>query len=109
MRIYSTFESLHAPHLLDLEFAQAVRKLVRENTISVGRGQQVLGNLLRLRIVRYPHSMLLSRVWQLRNNLTAYDAAYVALAEELGASLITCDAKLHHAHGHRANVEVFHH
>ena len=106
-RIYSKFESLHAPHLLDMEMAQGIRKLAREKAISADRGEQALEDLQRLRIVRYPHSILLRRVWQLRNSLTAYDAAYIALAEQLAAPLITCDARIGAAHGYHARVEVF--
>ena len=90
-----------------MEMAQGIRKLAREKTISADRGEQALEDLQRLRIVRYPHSILLRRVWQLRNSLTAYDAAYIALAEQLGAPLITCDARIGAAHGYHARVEVF--
>ena len=105
-RIYSKLESLHAPHLFDLELAQGIRKLAREKAISASRGEQALEDLQRLRIMRYPHSILLRRIWQLRNSLTAYDAAYIALAEQLGAPLITCDARMGAAHGYHARVEV---
>lgn len=60
-----------------------------------------------LRLTRYSHTPLVARIWELRNNLTAYDAAYVALAEALDAPLVTTDAKLARASGHRARVELY--
>ena len=93
-RIYSRAESLHAPHLLDLEVAQVLRRLVREAAVSAQRADQVLQDLLSLRVTRYPHFVFLPHIWRLSRNLSAYDAAYVVLAEELGASLITRDARL---------------
>ena len=106
-RIYSRNESLHAPHLLDLEVAQVVRRLVREGTVSPHRSEQAIEDLLDLRITRYPHFVLLPRIWQLRHNFSAYDAAYVALAEKLGATLATRDGRLASVPGHGATVEVF--
>lgn len=106
-RIYSRAETLHSPHLLDLEVAQVLRRLVREGTISGRRGQEALSDLLALRITRYPHFPLLPRIWQHRHNLSAYDAAYVTLAERLGAPLITRDARISAASGHTARVELF--
>lgn len=106
-RIYQSTESLHAPHLLDLEVAQVLRRLVRESAISPLRAQEAIDDLLDMRVTRYPHDVLLARVWQLRQNLTAYDAAYIALAEKLNASLITRDARLSSASGHKARVEIF--
>jgi predicted nucleic acid-binding protein len=106
-RIYSHHESLHAPHLLDLEVGQVLRRLVREGTISAERAEQAIEDLLDLRITRYPHFLLLPRIWQLRHNLSAYDAAYVALAENLGARLLTRDARLASASGLTASIELF--
>jgi predicted nucleic acid-binding protein len=106
-RIYSRNESLHSPHLLDLEVAQTLRRLVRDADVSLSRGDQALQDLLDLRVTRYPHYVLLPRIWQLRQNVTAYDAAYVALAEKLGAPLITHDGRLSSASGHFARVELF--
>jgi hypothetical protein len=74
--------------------------------IAANRADEAIRDLLDLRITRYPHFVLLSRVWQLRHNLTAYDAAYVVLAETLGALLLTRDSRLASASGHRAAVEV---
>lgn len=106
-RIYSRRESLHAPHLLDLEVAQVLRRFVREGSVSALRAGQLLDDLQDMRLARYPHFVLLPRVWQLRQNLSAYDAAYLALAERIGAPLITSDSRLISAPGHRANVELF--
>jgi predicted nucleic acid-binding protein len=93
-RIYSRGESLHAPHLLDLEVAQVLRRLEREGAIFPARADQAIQDLLDLRITRYPHFIFLRRIWRMRQSLSAYDAAYVALAEKLAAALITRDARL---------------
>lgn len=106
-RIFSRGESLHAPHLLDLEVAQVLRRLAREEIITVHRAEEAVRDLLDLRIRRYPHFVFLSRIWQLRNNLSAYDAAYIALAEELNATLITRDRRLASAVGHKAFIEGY--
>lgn len=105
-RIFSQSESLHTPHLLDLEVAQVLRRLIRDGTVSVRRAEEALQDLLDLRIARYPHVVLLSRIWQLRHNFSAYDAAYVALAEGLGATLVTHDRRLASASGHHAVIEL---
>lgn len=106
-RIYSHRESLHAPHLLDLEVGQVLRRLVRKRAVSAHRADQAVEDLLDLRITRYPHFVLLPRIWQLRHNLSAYDAAYVVLAEKLGARLVTRDSRLASASGHTAAIELF--
>lgn len=105
-RIFSPSESLHVPHLLDVEVAQVLRRYVREKMITTQRGQEALEDLGDMPLSRYPHDFLIPRVWELRATLTAYDAAYVALAELLGASLLTCDDKISSAPGHYADVEV---
>jgi predicted nucleic acid-binding protein len=106
-RIYSRNETLHSPHILDLEITQVLGRLVREGTISARRGGEALRDLLALRISRYPHFIFLPRIWQHRHNLSAYDAAYVVLAERLGAPLVTRDTRLSAASGHAARVELF--
>jgi predicted nucleic acid-binding protein len=108
-RIYSHHESLHAPHLLDLEVGQVLRRLVREGSLSADRADQAIEDLLDLRITRYPHFVLLPRIWRLRHNhnLSAYDAAYVVLAEQLGARLLTRDGRLASSSGHAAAIELF--
>lgn len=92
-----------APHLIDLEMAQVLRRQVESNNLSPDRAAQALDDWLDLDVKRYPHAALLSRIWELRKNLTAYDAAYIALAEGLDASLLTCDRKLARS-VHRAHV-----
>jgi predicted nucleic acid-binding protein len=106
-RIYSRNETLHAPHLLDLEVTQVLRRLALQAVVSVHRADEAVRDLLDLRITRYPHLLLLPRIWQLRHNVSAYDAAYIVLAEKLGAALVTRDARLASASGHAAPVELF--
>jgi predicted nucleic acid-binding protein len=106
-RIYSRNETLHAPHLLDLEVTQVLRRLALQQVVSVHRANEAVRDLLDLRITRYPHLMLLPRIWRLRHNFSAYDAAYIALAEKLGGILVTRDARLASASGHAAAVELF--
>jgi predicted nucleic acid-binding protein len=106
-RIYSRNESLHAPHVFDLEVTQALRRLAQAGTVSARRAEEAIQDLLDLRIARYPHFVLLPRIWQYRHNLSAYDAAYVALAEELDAPLLTRDSRLAGAPGHVARIELF--
>jgi len=105
-RIVSGGATLHAPHLLDIEVAQVLRRYVAARAISASRGREALEDLVDLPLVRYPHDVLLDRVWELRDNLTAYDATYVALAEALDLPLVTCDSKMASAPGHSARVEV---
>lgn len=99
-------ETLHAPHLLDIEVAHTLRRLVLRGELTAGRATAGIEDLRSMPVVRYPHHLLLPRVWQLRHNLTAYDAVYVALAEALGATLLTLDAGIGKAPGHAATVEV---
>lgn len=105
-RVLAPRESLHAPHLIDLEIAQVLRRWERAGALATRRGEEALEDLADLPLARYPHQMLLGRVWDLRSNATAYDAAYLALAEALGATLVTRDAALASVPGHGAKVEV---
>ena len=105
-RLFSPSQSLHAPHLLDVEVAQVLRRYVREKIIGAQRGQEALEDLADMPLSRYPHDFLIPRVWELRATLTAYDAVYVALAELLDAPLLTCDGKIASSSGHSANVVV---
>lgn len=97
-----------APHLLDLEVVHVLRKYVASGDLSIARAEQALADYSDFRITRYSHQPFLSRIWKLRKNCTAYDAAYIALAEALDAPLVTCDRRLATAPGHRAVVECFH-
>jgi predicted nucleic acid-binding protein len=106
-RLYSHGESLHAPHLLDLEVVQVLRRLVREGAVSAPRADQAVQDLLDLRVTRYPHFVFLPHIWRLRDNFSAYDAAYVALTERLGATLITRDSRLASASARRVSIELF--
>lgn len=99
-------DTIHAPHLIDLEVLQAVRRFARSGQIHPTRAAEVLQDFADLRIHRYSHLALAGRVWELRDNVTAYDAAYLALAEALTAPLITCDTALATVPGIRARVEV---
>ena len=101
-----TGETLHAPHLIDLEVLQAVRRFVRSNQLTPARAAQALDDFAALRVQRYPHLALVPRMWELRENATAYDAAYLALAEALPGTLLTCDAALASVPGIYARVEV---
>jgi predicted nucleic acid-binding protein len=97
-------QTLHAPHLLDIEVAQVLRKYAAGGEIDAERGRMALEDLGGLRLQRYPHDFLLPRVWSLRNNVAAYDAVYIALAEALDAVLLTRDRRLAGAAGHFARV-----
>lgn len=99
--------SLHAPHLVDLEVTSVLRSLEARGQLTAAAASHALILLLSVDLTRYPHEALVPRIWQLRGNLTAYDASYVALAENLSAPLVTCDSKLAAAPGHRAKVELF--
>jgi predicted nucleic acid-binding protein len=96
-----------APHLLDVEFLHGLRRLVIAGAISEDRAADARLDYADLSIVRYPHVSLADRMWELRRGVTAYDAAFIALAERLGVPLVTCDARLSRAPGHVATVEVF--
>lgn len=98
--------TLHAPHLLSVEVVQVLRRLTDAGTVSSRRGRAALDDLSDLGVEYYDHDVLVPRLWQLSSNLTAYDAAYVALAEVLGAPLVTFDAQLANAPGNRATVEL---
>ena len=97
---------LHAPHLLDLEVTSALRRLCRLGHLGEDRGRDAITDLMDLNLRRYPHEPLLPRIWELRKKLTAYDAAYVALAELLEAPLLTADRRLARASGARATIEL---
>jgi len=104
--LFDPGETLHAPHLLDVEVAQVIRRFEATGEIDGERGRAALIDLTELPLHRYPHHFLLPRVWELRNNFTAYDAVYIALAEALDAHLLTRDRRLAAAAGHHARIEL---
>jgi predicted nucleic acid-binding protein len=106
VRALGSQERLYAPHLLDLEVAQVLRRLTQLREITAARAQEALDDYAGLFVERAANRDLLRRVWQLRDSMTAYDGAYVALAEALDAPLLTCDGKLARSHGHRAMIEL---
>lgn len=105
-RIGSGDDALHAPHLLDLEVAQVLRRHAHAGAIDEDRGRQALEDLADLDVARHAHDLFLPRIWELRTRVTAYDAAYLALAEALAAPLLTLDRRLARAGGHRARIEI---
>ena len=105
-RLFDGRNTLHAPHLIDIEIAQVIRRFARVGALEAERGREVLTDFADLPLNRHTHELLLRRVWELRHHLTAYDATYVALAELLGATLLTKDSRIARAPGLRAAVEV---
>jgi len=105
-RLFDSRQALHAPHLLDVEVAQVIRRYAANGEIDQERGRAALADLADFPVRRYPHDFLLPRVWELRNNLTAYDAVYVALAEALDAPLLTRDQRLAAAASQYARIEL---
>jgi predicted nucleic acid-binding protein len=98
---------LHGPHLIDTEVLHALRRMSIRREISDERAADARSDFAEMALIRYPHQPLNDRVWELRHNLTAYDATCVALAETLAAPLITCDARIASASGHGAYIELF--
>jgi predicted nucleic acid-binding protein len=99
-------ERLVAPHVIDLEVVSAWRRLVAAGHLDDRRARLALADLGSLRLERVPHGPLMDRCWELRDNLTVYDAAYVALAELMEVDLLTADARLAAAPGIRCRIEV---
>ncbi len=100
-------EEVHIPHLFDVEVLHALRRPTLRGDLSGEQSRLILSLLHEMRAVRYPHAPLAARIWELRENLTTYDACYVALAEVLDAPLVTMDARLAQAPGIRAEVELY--
>ncbi len=100
-------EEVHVPHLFDVEVLHALRGHSLRGNLSEEKSRLILGLLHEMKAVRYPHAPLTARIWELRENLTAYDAVYVALAEVLDAPLLTTDHRLARASGIRAAIEVY--
>jgi predicted nucleic acid-binding protein len=97
---------LHVPHLIDVETVSALRRLSRDGVIEDDDAADAIDNLLALDLQRHSHEGLLERAWSLRKHVTVYDAIYLALAEALGATVVTCDRRLGRASGVSARVEV---
>ena len=105
-RLLRDGDEFHSPHLIDVEVTQGLRRLVRAGEVSADRAAEAVDDLVDLDLHRHAHLDLLNRSWKLRDNVTVCDAMYVALAEALDATIVTCDAPLGRAPGHRARIEV---
>lgn len=105
-RVFAPGESLHVPHLIDIEAAHALRRAWLQGLIEEGRAEEALADLAAWPLIHYPHELFLPRIWSLRHNVTAYDAAYIALAETLEVTLLTCDAHLVSSSGHDVMIEM---
>ena len=105
-RMFAPGKTLHAPYLIDIETAQVLRRHVAKGAIDAKRGREAIQDVATLALRRYGHESLLPRVWEMTDNLTAYDAVYVALAQALDAPLLTCDRRLAAAAGRRARIEA---
>ena len=105
-RLFRDRDEFHAPHLADVEVTQGLRRLVRAGEVSPARAAEAIADLADLDLHRHPHVDLLMRAWKLRENITAYDAMYVALAEALDAPLVTCGRPLASTAGHGATIEA---
>ena len=105
-RLFATGQTIHAPHLIDVEVGSALRRCAQTGVVEPQRCAEALTDFADLPVHRHPHVFLLPRLWALRANLSAYNATYVALAEALGAPLLTHDRRLAGAPGHAAQIEV---
>jgi len=104
--LFAPGESLHAPHLIDVEILQVLRRHVLAGRMAADQADRALDVWRAFPVRRWAHEMLAPRIWALRDTLTAYDTAYVALAEVLPATLVTLDGKLERASGHTAKIVV---
>jgi predicted nucleic acid-binding protein len=101
--------AVHAPHLVDVEVLSALRRLVASGEATAERAGEAIADVQDLPIERYPHDILVTRIWQLRENFSAYDASYVALAEGVGdepVPLLTADRRLARATNEHTDVPV---
>jgi predicted nucleic acid-binding protein len=105
-RLFRSGGPFHVPHLIDLEVIQTLRRLCRAADMTLSRASQALDDFQAFPFIRYPHRLLAGRIWQLRHNLTAYDAVYLALAEALQATLYTCDSGLAEIARRTVSVEL---
>ena len=104
-RVLSSRETLHAPHLIDLEVCQVLRRYLLTKDLTADRAAAAIEDFQSIRIFRYPHRIFVDRIWELRSNMTAYDAAYVAVAEMIEAPLLTTDKRLASTSNHSAQIE----
>jgi predicted nucleic acid-binding protein len=102
--IVAQSDPIHAPHLIDIEVVDAIRRHLRLGALTDRRAQQAFWDLIHVPCVRHEHYPFLPRIWELRNNVSPYDAVYIALTEFLGAKLLTCDGGLAAAPGHKARI-----
>jgi len=101
-----TVRLVHAPHLIDIEVTNALRRQYLLGALTSERARQALDDLRNMRILRHRHSPYIARIWELRDNFTSHDACYLALAEALDATLLTRDAAMASAQLRGGNVEV---
>jgi len=93
-RLFGGRQTFHAPELIDIEVTQVLRRYSIAGQLDSERGRTVMSDLMDFPMRRHPHGVLMQRVWELRHNLSAYDAVYLALAESLDAALLTDDQRL---------------
>jgi predicted nucleic acid-binding protein len=105
-RVALTTEQIHVPHLIDSEIASGMRRHVAVRALTPDAGWAALDTWRRLGVTRYPVFALLDRIWELRDIMSAYDAAYVALAEALDCPVLTADARLSRAPGPRCAITI---
>ena len=105
-RLFQDRHEFHSPHLTDVEVTQGLRRLVRTGEVSPDRAADAIADLTDFDLHRHSHLDLLTRAWKPRENVTAHDAIYIALAEALDAPIVTCDAPFARTPGHRARIEV---
>ena len=98
--------ALHAPEIIDLEVLHVLRRLVLRAELTLDHAEVALREYRNFTLRRYSHLPFMNRIWQFRQNISAYDAAYVTLAESLDAPLLTRDARLANAGGHAARIEL---
>ncbi|MBA2768778.1 MAG: type II toxin-antitoxin system VapC family toxin [Sporichthyaceae bacterium] len=104
-RLASLGQPLNAPHLLSVEVVHVLRRFLRAGSVTADSAEAAVEELEQLPITRWAHEPLLARMWDLRANMTAYDATYVVLAEALGGTLITTDERLRRAAADFAEVD----
>jgi predicted nucleic acid-binding protein len=105
-RVMRTSETLHAPALIDVEVTQVLRRYVASGQVPEHWAQMALQVVTAFPMTRYLHEPLMRRAWELKDNVTAYDGVYIALAEALRSPLVTCDSRLSKAPGIHTTVEL---